>query len=124
MFLEKFIKFGLIGSIGVVIDFSVTWLCKEKLLWNKYVSSSVGFIFAVINNYLLNRQFTFQSNDVHVTLQFTKFFLVSITALALSNGLLLIFQKYTRLNFYICKLMVILLLFVFNFWVNSIFTFA
>lgn len=124
MHLEKLFKFGAVGGIGLLIDFSITWLCKEKFLWNKYISSSIGFVFAVTNNYLLNRQFTFRSQDTHITLQFSKFFLVSITGLLLSNGLLFFFQKYTQLNFYLCKIAVILLLFGFNFWVNSIFTFV
>lgn len=124
MHLEKLFKFGVVGSIGLLIDFSITWLCKEKFGWNKYVSSSIGFVFAVLNNYLLNRQFTFQSHDAQISLQLSKFFIVSISALLLSNGALAILQELTKLKFYLCKLLVVTLLFGFNFWVNSIFTFA
>ena len=42
-FIVKMIKFGLVGLMGMVIDFGITWLCKEKLKWNKYVANSCGF---------------------------------------------------------------------------------
>ncbi len=50
--LSKFIKFGLVGLSGMVIDFFFTWLCKEKLRWNKFISNSIGFILAATSNYV------------------------------------------------------------------------
>ena len=70
MDLIKFFKFGLVGFSGLVIDFAITWICKEKLLFNKYLSNSLGFLFGVVNNYFLNKYFTFQNNDNHVATQF------------------------------------------------------
>ena len=42
----KFVKFCVVGFSGMVVDFGVTWLCKEKLHWNKYLSNSLGFVLA------------------------------------------------------------------------------
>lgn len=123
MQLVRLAKFGMVGCTGIVIDFSVTWLCKEKLKWNKYVANSTGFSFAVVNNYLLNRYYTFQNNDPGISLQFLKFLLISIVGLALSTGLLYLIQKNTRVNFYISKAIVIGLVFIWNYTINSLFTF-
>jgi len=123
MQLVRLAKFGMVGCTGIVIDFSVTWLCKEKLKWNKYVANSTGFSFAVVNNYLLNRYYTFQNNDPGISLQFLKFLLISLAGLALSTGLLFLIQKNTRLNFYISKAIVIGLVFIWNYSINSLFTF-
>ena len=81
----RFIKFGLVGCTGIIIDFSITWACKEKLKWNKYLASSLGFSLAVVNNYLLNKYFTFQDRNTQLATQFLKFFVISIIGLALSN---------------------------------------
>ncbi len=51
----KFLKFLLVGVSGLIIDFSLTFLCKEKLLFNKYVANSIGFSMAQISNFLLNK---------------------------------------------------------------------
>jgi len=34
----KIIKFGLVGVSGIGVDFFVTWLLKEKIQLNKYIS--------------------------------------------------------------------------------------
>ena len=123
MQLVRLAKFGMVGCTGIVIDFSVTWLCKEKLKWNKYAANSAGFSFAVVSNYLLNRYYTFQNNDPGISLQFLKFLLISLVGLGLSTGLLFLIQKITRVNFYISKAFVIGLVFIWNYSVNSLFTF-
>jgi putative flippase GtrA len=35
--LLKFIKFCAVGGSGVIVDFSLTYLCKEKFRLNKYL---------------------------------------------------------------------------------------
>ena len=42
MFLQ-FIKFCVVGGTGVVVDFGITFLFKEKLKLNKYIANSLGF---------------------------------------------------------------------------------
>jgi putative flippase GtrA len=123
MQLVRLAKFGMVGCTGIVIDFSVTWLCKEKLKWNKFVANSMGFSFAVVSNYLLNRYYTFQNNGPGISLQFLKFLLISMAGLGLSTGLLFLIQKNTRFNFYISKAIVIGLVFIWNYSINSLFTF-
>ncbi len=119
----QFVKFGLVGCVGVVIDFTITWLCKEKLNWNKYLSNSIGFCFAVVNNYWLNKYFTFKNTNPHFINQFLKFLIVSLVGLALSNLFLYLLQKKTAFNFYVSKVFVIAVVFIWNYIANTIFTF-
>ena len=60
-FLLKFLKFGAVGLSGVFVNFGITYVCKEWLKWNKYLSNILGFVFAATTNYILNRLWTFQS---------------------------------------------------------------
>lgn len=119
----KFIKFGLVGFTGLSIDFSITWFCKEKLQLNKYVSNSLGFSFAVVNNYILNRYFTFHNNDSHVVSQFVSFLIISIIGFALNTILLYLLQKNTKINFYACKAIVTIIVTLWNFSANTLYTF-
>jgi putative flippase GtrA len=119
----QMMRFGAVGATGMAIDFAATWLCKEKLQMNKFAANSIGFCLAVINNYLLNRWWTFESHDEQVTLQFGKFIFVSIIGLALNNLLLYIFTNRLRFHFYRSKLAVIGLVFFWNYFANTFITF-
>jgi putative flippase GtrA len=123
LFAARFFKYGLVGIVGMCIDFSVTWICKEKLRLNKYLSNSLGFCFSVINNFLLNRYWTFENTAHPFAGQFAKFILVSVTGLLINNLLLYLLVQYAKKNFYFLKLVVIGLVFLWNFFVNFLFTF-
>ena len=123
MFNIKFLKFGLVGLSGVVVDFFVTWLCKEKLGINKYVANAIGFSLAVINNFLLNRYWTFEDTMQPAAEQFLKFALIALVGLAINSFLLFVILKFIKINFYVTKLLVIGLVFFWNFFMNYLFTF-
>jgi putative flippase GtrA len=73
----KFLKFGIVGLSGTAIDFLFTWICKEKLKWNKFISNSIGFSIAATSNYILNRIWTFESNNPEVSREYLSFFFIS-----------------------------------------------
>ena len=120
---SRFLKFGLVGISGMVIDFSVTWLCKEKIKLNKYVSNSAGFCCAVVNNFFLNRYWTFGYAAHPLALQFASFALVSLSGLLINNSLLFLISKYIKTNFYFIKLAVTGLVFFWNYFINFLLTF-
>jgi putative flippase GtrA len=123
MHILKFFKFGIVGFVGLVIDFSVTWLFKEKLKSNQYLANSFGFIFGVANNYFLNRFFTFQNHNPNMGNQFISFLVIAIIGFGLNTGFLYLLQKKTAINFYVCKVLVTLMVFFWNFGANSFYTF-
>ena len=123
MFDSKFLKFGVVGIMGVGIDFFITWLCKEKMGLNKYLSNAIGFSFAVANNFLWNRYWTFDATNQSFAEQFIKFVIIAIAGLAINSILLFLILKILRINFYVTKLLVIGLVFFLNFYMNTLFTF-
>lgn len=119
----KFLKFGVVGGSGVIVDFGITWLLKEKMRLNAYVANSTGFIGAVISNFVLNRIWTFQNHDPHVALQFGKFSAVAVVGLALNNGIIYLLTERFKTNFYVAKLVATGIVMLWNFWANITFTF-
>jgi putative flippase GtrA len=119
----RFLKFGLAGLSGMVIDFGITWICKEKLKLNKYISNSMGFCFAVTNNFLLNRYWTFENASHPFAEQFVTFTAISLTCLIVNNILLYLLVKYFKAGFYFLKLIAIGLVFFWNYFLNFLFTF-
>ena len=121
--LLRFIRFGIVGASGMVVDFGVTWLCKEKLHWNKYISNSLGFILAATNNYVWNRLWTFQSTSDAVAREYTLFFIIALIGLGLNNGIIYLLHERLHLNSYLSKLIALGCVTIWNFVMNYVFTF-
>jgi len=121
--LKKMLKFGLIGLMGMCVDFFVTWLCKEKLRINKYMANSLGFSCAVTSNFYLNLNWTFQAGGQNIHIYFIKFVVISIIGLGLNNLFVYLFNGRLAVNFYVSKLIAIFFVFVWNFTVNNYFNF-
>lgn len=119
----KFLKFGIVGLSGTAIDFLFTWICKEKLKWNKFISNSIGFSIAATSNYILNRIWTFESNNPEVSREYLSFFFISSIGLALNNFFVFLFNEKLKLNFYLSKAFAITLVAIWNFIPNYLFTF-
>lgn len=124
IFFLKFLKYGVVGCSGLIIDFSVTWLFKEKLKIHKYISSSLGFVVATGTNYLLNRYWTFDSHDPASIIQFGKFFIVAIVGLVLSNAIIYLLHDRMKFNFYLAKACAIGIVSLWNFFANYLYTFT
>ena len=123
-FIFKFIKFGAVGLSGMIVDFGITYLFKEKLKIHKYISNSLGFIVATGTNYTLNRLWTFNNHDPNTMTQFSKFFFISLIGLAMSNGIIYLLHEKLKWNFYFAKACAIGLVSLWNFFANYLYTFT
>ena len=122
--LIKFIKFGVVGFIGLIIDFSITWLLKEKLKVNKFIANGSGFATAATVNYFINRVWTFQSTNPDVKGEYFSFIIVSVIGLGINSLALWFLIKKFKMNFYLAKLFAIGITTIWNFGANLLFTFA
>jgi len=122
--LTKFWKFGAVGALGVLIDFSFTWLFKEQLKVQKYVANSIGFTFGATSNYFLNRWWTFHSNNPELAMEYSRFLLVSVMGLGMNTVIIWFLVSKRKRNFYTSKLFAMGLVTFWNFFVNLMFTFV
>ena len=123
-FIEKFLKFGVVGFSGIIVDFGITYVLKEKLRIHKYAANSAGFVMATISNYLLNRYWTFNTGDSAQFSQFGKFFGIAIVGLALNNLLIYLLNDKLKINFYVSKAVAVVIVSFWNFLGNYLYTFA
>ena len=101
----KFLKFCVVGFSGMVLDFGVTWLCKEKFRWNKY------------------RLWTFRSTSAEIPVEYGKFLIIAIIGLGINNLVIYLLHDKLKLNFYLSKLFAIGVVTLWNFTMNYFFTF-
>ncbi len=119
----KLLKFSLVGFSGMIIDFSVTWVLKEKRRVNKFIANSIGFILAATSNFIWNRIWTFSGTEGEVGRQYFSFILISVIGLILNNTFLYLFNVKLKQNFYLSKLIAIGFVTLWNFFMNYLFTF-
>jgi putative flippase GtrA len=122
-FFLKFLKFCVVGFSGMIIDFGVTWLVKEKFKLNKYIANSCGFILAASSNYMLNRIWTFESHRPQIVSEYFSFIGVSVIGLILNNLIVYLLSDKLKWNFYLSKIVAIGVVTLWNFGMNFIFTF-
>jgi putative flippase GtrA len=119
----RFFRFGLVGTSGLCIDFCITWVFKEKIKANKYMSNVFGFVIAATSNYFLNKYFTFQNTDTELIQQFLSFIGIALVGLGFNLGIIYCLQTFSKINFYVSKLIATVIVFLWNFFANSWFTF-
>ncbi|MGZ5244130.1 MAG: GtrA family protein [Bacteroidia bacterium] len=123
-FIIKFIKFGLVGFLGMLIDFGITYFIKEIVKGHKYVANGLGFAVAATTNYILNRYWTFQSKNPHIAAEYTQFIIVALFGLVINMGVLYYLHHNKKQNFYLAKLVATGVTLIWNFMANAFFTFA
>ena len=124
LLISRFIKFGVVGCSGMIIDFGTTYLCKEKLRLNKYLSNCIGFILAATSNYFLNRIWTFENHKEEIAVQYMQFMIVSTIGLGINSLVLYLLTDKLKWNFYFSKFIAIATTTIWNFFANMLFTFA
>lgn len=123
-FLSKFLKFGVVGFGGVFVNFGITYICKEWLKWNKYLSNILGFIFAATSNYILNRMWTFASSNPQIASEYAKYFVISLVGLGIDSIMVWLLNGKLKWNFYLSKVFAVGASTLWNFLGNLLFTFA
>lgn len=84
---RQFLKFGMVGGVGFVVDAGALWLCMTQLGLGPYSGRVISFIAAATTTWFCNRVFTFRGQGTGALhRQWLKFVLVSIGGFAFNYG--------------------------------------
>ncbi len=89
----QLVRFGLVGGIGFVVNLIVYTLFVHAIGLDYRAANVAAWLVAVLNNFLLNRHWTFAAGDGRARSQAVRFLLVSIVAEAFSLLLLTLFVQ-------------------------------
>src|ERR1700745_4300459 len=84
----QLLKFLCVGGTGYALNLLVFTLLAVVFDVNHLLAATVAFIVAVLNNFWLNRHWTFGAADGHAGFQAARFFAVSVVAFLFSLGVL------------------------------------
>jgi putative flippase GtrA len=124
--ITKFLKFCVAGTIGAVVDFGMTALCKEALKIQKYISNGIGFVMAATGTYLLNRNWTFADSKSpdRIMSEYITFMVIAIIGLGINTLTLYLVSKKWKKGFYFSKVVATAITMIWNFIANLLITFA
>jgi putative flippase GtrA len=80
----QLVRFGLVGGVGFVVNVAVYALFVHSVGLDYRAASVVAWLVAVINNFVLNRLWTFDARDGRARFQALRFLVVSLVAEAFS----------------------------------------
>ena len=120
--IEQFTKYVFCGGLSALTWLIVLWIGVELLSLPKTLSSFIGFCVASIINYSLQHRVVYKKSGGH-GLFFKRYVLVTsimqIVNIAMFWGLI----TYTSIQYILAQVLVIGLVFICNYIINSIYTF-
>ena len=92
--LIKAAKFAVVGVANTLIDYGVFALLAQLLSVNVFLSQVISYSCGIINSYIWNRSWTFQSQSKFFGPALVRFLVLNLSMLALSTGLLAFFLQF------------------------------
>jgi len=124
----RFIKFGIVGGSGVIVNQFFLWLFTEKVGFHYIASSIVAIFLAMISNFIWNDLWTWKDRGKPGAKAFfvrlTKFCIVSSFAGYVGNlGILWMLTHFFHIHYLISNLFGIAVGTILNYFFNNIWTF-
>jgi putative flippase GtrA len=135
---KRFIKFALVGAAGSITDFTVLNVLVQLAGFRLVAANACSFTAAVIQNFMLNRRWTFpESRERHASGQLARFAIVSTVGLGLNQLVFLslhhIFEPHITemvgqaygftVSYNVAKLFAIGVVLFWNFAINRLWTY-
>src|SRR6266700_1589206 len=121
---NRYARFCSVGGTGLLVDMGIIWLLAspDVLGWNLNLSKVMAAEVAIINNFFWNDVWTFRqltgSGNGGRLARLSKFNLICLTGIGLSVVLLNVQVHWLRLNFYFANLISIVVVSLWNFFLN------
>ncbi|MCX6722946.1 MAG: bifunctional glycosyltransferase family 2/GtrA family protein [Candidatus Staskawiczbacteria bacterium] len=121
--IPEFLRFAVVGLSGTIINFIIFYCFTEFLKVYYLLSAIFSFIFAMTNNFILNKFWTFKKPGVIFGQEFAQFSLVSVIALLLNLFLLYFLTEVMGVYYLISQVFAIIPSLIVNFLGNKFWTF-
>ncbi len=87
MVIKKLMKFASVGVLGSVSNISIfSFLVYFDINYN--IASVVAFLFAVTQNYILNKKWTFKDHNTKTKQKFIKYFILNLSSFLVNLAVL------------------------------------
>ncbi|MBW2977447.1 GtrA family protein [Candidatus Woesearchaeota archaeon] len=81
---KQIAKFSTIGLLGATINLMVLYLAVEFIRLPYIIGAILAYIIGITNNFFWNKFWTFKNKSKHYKEQYIKYFLISLSSLAIN----------------------------------------
>lgn len=120
---KKGLKFCVTGGLNTIIDLVVTTLLNSLLCVNINVAKPIGYLCGMINSFVVNKKWTFKTENKNTKKELLKFIVVNLCMLALSLVLINTFKSTLDLNDTWANLISTGIVMIINFLVSNFWVF-
>jgi len=120
---RQLIKYGIIGCCCAGIDFVIYWLLVNTVKIPYLYANILSVHCGIFTSFFLNRHFTFNVKN-RTLLRFFSFYMVGVTGLAISSGLLFVLVEKIALNELIAKAFTVIAVALIQFLLNKFISFS
>jgi putative flippase GtrA len=118
----EFAKFVLVGISNTLLTAITIWILLNNLHYSEYISNIIGYIIGLINSFIWNRKWTFNSN-LKIKETLFKFIVTFAISYLFQFVNLYLLRHYTTIDPYFCQLLSIIVYTLLNFLLNKYYTF-
>ena len=119
--LKQIFKFGIVGGIAFVIDYSLLYIFTDLIGINYLISSAMSFTISLVFNYILSIKWVFDVGHKQTLKDVLLFVILSIIGLGINELIMYIGVDKIGINYMIIKLFATFIVMIFNFITRKIF---
>ena len=120
--LVQFIKFGIVGVSNTLLTAISIWFLLKEFHCSDYLSNFTGYIIGLLNSFIWNRKWTFESKT-KVSVTIFKFIVTFVISYLFQLGNLYLLLHFTLIDPYYCQILSIGVYTLINFILNKYYTF-
>ena len=122
--IKQLIKFAFVGFIGTIVNLSILYTLTEFFHVYYIFSEIIAFFFSVINNYILNKIWTFKEKiEEYLIRKYFQYTTICLIALIINLCILFILVEFFIIWYIFAEVIAIIGGFLFNFIGNKLWTF-
>lgn len=113
--IKQILKFGVVGGIAFLIDYSLLYVLTEYAKIPVLYSSVISFSVSVIFNYILSTKWVFSTKEKQTLKDFVIFVLLSVVGLGINQLIMYLGINKLHIYYMIVKLFATAIVMVYNF---------
>lgn len=119
--IEQLFKFGIVGFVAFVIDYSILYFLTEFLNIHYLISATISFIISLIFNYIASIKWVFDVNKKQTIKEIFVFIILSVIGLLINHIVMFIMVDKMNIHYMITKIFATAIVMVWNFVTRKIF---
>lgn len=118
---KQIIKFGIVGGLAFVIDYSLLYILTEFCGIYYFYSSIISFIVSLIFNYIASIKWVFDINKKQTLKDIIIFITLSVIGLGINQLVMYIMVETMKVYYMISKIVATAIVMIWNFITRKIF---